>query len=128
MEHEIVFLDRESVGADVRSANFPHNYTEHQSTWTPEDIVDRLKDATIAIINKVPMREDVLKQLPKLKLIAVAATGTDVVDKIHELAGALYRDCLIAPRNKRPCRQCGRTKSSLWQKQTGQKARKSRSE
>ena len=52
VEHEIVFLDRESVGADVREPNFPHNYTEYQSTWTPEDIVDRLKDATIALINK----------------------------------------------------------------------------
>ncbi|MEZ5829025.1 MAG: D-2-hydroxyacid dehydrogenase [Hyphomicrobiales bacterium] len=83
MEHAIVFLDRESVGADVRKPNFPHSYIEHQSTWTPEDIVDRLKDASIAVINKVPMRADVLKQLPKLKLIAVAATGTDVVDKAY---------------------------------------------
>jgi len=83
VEHAIVFLDRESVGADVREPDFPHSYTEYQSTWTPEDIVDRLKDATIALINKVPMREDVLKQLPKLKLIAVAATGTDVVDKAY---------------------------------------------
>jgi glycerate dehydrogenase len=83
VEHAIVFLDRESVGADVRRPDFPHNYTEHQSTWTPEDIVSRLKGATIAIINKVPMREDVLKQLPNLKLIAVAATGTDVVDKAY---------------------------------------------
>ena len=54
-----------------------------KSTWTPEEIVERLKDATIAIINKVPMRADTLKQLPKLKLIAVAATGTDVVDKAY---------------------------------------------
>ena len=83
MEHAIVFLDRESVGANVRKPDFPHTYTEHESTWTPEEIVDRLKDATIAIINKVPMRGDVLKQLPKLKLIAVAATGTDVVDKAY---------------------------------------------
>jgi len=83
VEHAIVFLDRESVGANVRKPDFPHTYTEHESTWTPEEIVDRLKDATIAIINKVPMRGDVLKQLPKLKLIAVAATGTDVVDKAY---------------------------------------------
>ncbi|MGH6737136.1 MAG: D-2-hydroxyacid dehydrogenase [Methyloceanibacter sp.] len=83
MEHAIVFLDRESVGANVRRPGFPHTYTEHESTWTPEEIVDRLKDASIAIINKVPMRADVLKQLPKLKLIAVAATGTDVVDKAY---------------------------------------------
>jgi glycerate dehydrogenase len=83
VQHTIVFLDRESVGANVRKPNFPHSYKEHQSTWTPEEILDRLKDATIAIINKVPMRADVLKQLPKLKLIAVAATGTDVVDKAY---------------------------------------------
>jgi glycerate dehydrogenase len=83
VQHTIVFLDRESVGANVRKPDFPHSYTEYESTWTPEDIVARLKDATIAIINKVPMREGVLSQLPKLKLIAVAATGTDVVDKAY---------------------------------------------
>jgi glycerate dehydrogenase len=83
VEHAIVFLDRESVDANVRKPNFPHTYKEYESTWTPDEIVERLKDATIAIINKVPMRADVLKQLPKLKLIAVAATGTDVVDKAY---------------------------------------------
>ncbi|HSH63650.1 MAG: D-2-hydroxyacid dehydrogenase [Methyloceanibacter sp.] len=83
MQHAIVFLDRESVDANVRKPNFPHSYKEYDSTWTKEEIVDRLKDATIAIINKVPMREDVLKALPNLKLIAVAATGTDVVDKAY---------------------------------------------
>ncbi len=83
MQHAIVFLDRESVGADVRKPSFPHSYTEYESTWTPDEIVGRLKDATIAIINKVPMRADVLRQLPKLKLIAVAATGTDVIDKAY---------------------------------------------
>jgi glycerate dehydrogenase len=83
VQHAIVFLDRESVDAKVRRPDFPHSYKEHESTWTPEEIVDRLKDATIAIINKVPMRAETLKQLPKLKLIAVAATGTDVVDKAY---------------------------------------------
>ena len=83
MQHAIVFLDRESVGANVRKPDFPHSYKEYEATWTPEEIVDRLNDATIAIINKVPMRAETLKQLPKLKLIAVAATGTDVVDKAY---------------------------------------------
>ena len=83
VQHAIVFLDRESVDANVRKPNFPHSYKEYQSTWSAEDVVERLKDATIAIINKVPMRADTLKQLPKLKLIAVAATGTDVVDKAY---------------------------------------------
>ncbi len=83
MQHAIVFLDRELVDAKVRRPSFPHTYKEYDSTWTVEDILDRLKDATIAIINKVPMRADTLKQLPKLKLIAVAATGTDIIDKAY---------------------------------------------
>ena len=65
-----------------RPPSFPHSYKEYAVTAVGE-IVDRLKDATIAIINKVPMRADTLKQLPKLKLIAVAATGTDIVDKAY---------------------------------------------
>ncbi|MFC3691247.1 D-2-hydroxyacid dehydrogenase [Chenggangzhangella methanolivorans] len=81
MSRKIVFLDRESVDANVRRPNFEHDYVEYDSTWTSEDIVERLKDADIALINKVPMRAETLKQLPKLKLIAVAATGTDIVDK-----------------------------------------------
>jgi glycerate dehydrogenase len=83
VEHAIVFLDRESVGANVRKPEFPHSYKEYEATWTPDEIVERLRDATIAIINKVPMRGETLKKLPKLKLIAVAATGTDVVDKAY---------------------------------------------
>ena len=80
MRHSIVFLDRTTLEARLRTPNFPHDYREYAVTQVPE-IVDRLKDATIAIINKVPMRKEMLAQLPKLKLIAVAATGTDVIDK-----------------------------------------------
>jgi glycerate dehydrogenase len=43
-------------------------------------VIDRLRDATVAIINKVPLREESLAQLPKLKLIAMAATGYDCID------------------------------------------------
>jgi glycerate dehydrogenase len=83
VQHAIVFLDRESVDAKVRKPNFPHTYKEYQSTWTHDEIVERLKDADIAIINKVPMKAETLKALPKLKLIAVAATGTDIIDKAY---------------------------------------------
>ncbi len=80
MDHSIVFLDRESLGASVRKPGFDHVYVEHDAT-APHEIVDRLKEATVCITNKVPLRADTLAQLPKLKLIAVAATGTDVIDK-----------------------------------------------
>jgi glycerate dehydrogenase len=83
VQQAIVFLDRESVDAKVRRPDFPHSYKEYQSTWTQDEIVERLKDADIAIINKVPMRAETLKLLPKLKLIAVAATGTDIIDKAY---------------------------------------------
>ncbi|WP_410824784.1 D-2-hydroxyacid dehydrogenase [Methylobacterium oryzisoli] len=80
MSHTIVFLDRETLDAQVREFSFPHTYKEYDVT-APDQIVERLADAEIAIVNKVPMRADTLRQLPKLKLIAVAATGTDIVDK-----------------------------------------------
>ena len=80
MQQKVVFLDRESVGADVRKFGFDHHYEEHEATEVHE-IVERLQGAAVAVINKVPMRADTLAQLPDLKLIAVAATGTDCVDK-----------------------------------------------
>lgn len=85
MQHSIVFLDRSTLEANLRTPNFPHSYKEYQTTAVDE-IVERLASATIAIINKVPMREATLAQLPNLKLIAVAATGTDVVDKAYAKA------------------------------------------
>jgi len=85
VQHSIVFLDRSTLEANLRTPNFPHSYKEYAAT-TVDEILDRLADATIAIINKVPMREETLARLPNLKLIAVAATGTDVVDKTYAKA------------------------------------------
>ena len=85
MSHKIVFLDRETLDANLRKPNFPHEYTEYAQT-APSEVVLRLKGADICITNKVPLREDTLKQLPDLKLIAVAATGTDVIDKAYTTA------------------------------------------
>lgn len=46
----------------------------------PAEVVERLRGATIAITNKVPLRAAELSQLPELKFIAVAATGVDIID------------------------------------------------
>ena len=82
MQHSIVFLDRATLDARMRTPSFPHSYQEYAATRGPE-VVERLKDATIAIINKITMDRETLKQLTKLQLIAVAATGTDMIDKEH---------------------------------------------
>src|ERR1700760_5180357 len=79
MTQRVVFLDRDSLKAKVRKPSCATDYVEFEKT-SVEEIVPRLKDATVAIINKVPMRADTLKQLPNLKMIAVAATGYDCVD------------------------------------------------
>jgi glycerate dehydrogenase len=80
--HNIVFLDRATLGVPLRAVNFPNRYTEYDATAI-DQIVERLADADIAIINKVQVRAASLEKLPKLKLIAVAATGTDCVDKAY---------------------------------------------
>jgi glycerate dehydrogenase len=80
--YNIVFLDRATIGVSVREPKFPHTYKEYQETL-PEQVVERVGAAEIAIINKVPMRALSLEKLSNLKLIAVAATGTDCVDKAY---------------------------------------------
>ena len=75
----IVFLDRQSLKAEVRKPGFAHHWEEHAQTLE-QSVVDRLSEATVAITNKVPIRRAALEQLPNLKMIAVAATGYDVID------------------------------------------------
>ena len=75
----IAFLDRASVRATVRRPGFAHAWAEYPATG-PEDVFERLRDATIAIVNKVKLPGELLARLPALRLIAVAATGTDNVD------------------------------------------------
>jgi glycerate dehydrogenase len=77
--HKIVFLDRDSLIATVRPPAFEHEWQDYLAT-APDQVVERLRGATIAITNKVPLRLDAIAQLPDLKLVAVAATGTDNVD------------------------------------------------
>lgn len=77
--HHIVFLERDSIRATVRRPTFEHSWTEYPST-RPEQMLERLASATIAITNKVRLGGDLLSRLPQLELVAGAATGTDNID------------------------------------------------
>jgi glycerate dehydrogenase len=77
--HRIVFLDRASLRAKIKQPSFPHEWIDFDST-DPDQLVERVRGADIAITNKVPFREATLAQLPELKFIAVSATGFDIVD------------------------------------------------
>jgi glycerate dehydrogenase len=98
MTQRVVFLDRDSLKAKVRKPSCATDYVEYPKT-SAEEVVPRLKDATVAITNKVPMRADALRQLPKLKMIAVAATGYDVIDvaycRDHGIAVANIRNYAV---------------------------------
>ncbi|HEU4934761.1 MAG TPA: D-2-hydroxyacid dehydrogenase [Pyrinomonadaceae bacterium] len=89
MRQTIVFLERNTFNVPFRKPSFEHEWTEFGET-SPDQVVERLASATIAICNKVQIRGDALAQLPKLKLIAVAATGVDNVDlaycRTHNIA------------------------------------------
>lgn len=91
MEH-IVFLDRDTIRVPMRSPQFSHTWKDYPRTL-PEHTVARLADATIAVTNKVRLHKQELSQLPKLRFIAITATGFDNVDV------AFARECGIKVAN-----------------------------
>jgi len=91
MDHRIVYLDGASIRAKLRRPAAAHEWIEHPRT-APHEVLERLRGATIAISNKVPITGEVMAQLPALKFIAVAATGTNNVD----LAAARARGIVVS--------------------------------
>lgn len=75
----IVFLDRASLPATLRRPAFPHTWIDFDNT-SPEQVGARLRDAGIAVTNKVPLRAEVIERAPRLRMVAVCATGADNVD------------------------------------------------
>lgn len=97
MQH-VVFLDRSTLQATVRRPSFEHTWQEY-AVSTVAELPQKLRDATVVITNKVPLRAETLQQLPNLKMIAVAATGYDVVDvaycKANNIAVANIRNYAV---------------------------------
>lgn len=75
----IIFLDRNTLRAKIRRPDFAHEWIEYDETDASR-LVERLGGATIAITNKVRLGEAELRELGSLRLIAVAATGVDIID------------------------------------------------
>ena len=99
MGHRVVFLDRESLKAQVRKPACASDYIEHAKTFGADETLARLHGASVAISNKVPLRAVTLAQLPELRMIAVAATGYDVIDvpycREHGIAVANIRNYAV---------------------------------
>jgi glycerate dehydrogenase len=90
MEH-VVFLDRDTLPTALRRPAFDHTWTDHPAT-RPEEVVSRLAEATVAVVNKVVLTGEAIAQLPHLRLVAVAATGVNNVD----LAACRARGILVS--------------------------------
>lgn len=77
----VVFLDRGTLPPEIelKPLGFAHRLIVHERT-TPEEVAARIADADIVITNKAPVRAEALAAAPRLRMIAVAATGTDIVD------------------------------------------------
>jgi glycerate dehydrogenase len=77
----IVFLDRETLSPEtrLRAPGFPHRMEVFAKT-APAEVAERIKDADVVITNKSRLRREDIADAPNLRLVAIAATGTDVVD------------------------------------------------
>ncbi|EEF15760.1 glycerate dehydrogenase [Actinobacillus minor 202] len=77
----IVFLDRTGIPAthEIPRPNFAHQWIEYDRT-SADQTYERAKEADIIITSKVLLTRELLAKLPKLKLIAITATGTNNVD------------------------------------------------
>lgn len=88
---KIVFLDRGTISRDVEipRPGFAHLWHEFERS-APGQVVERLQGAQVAITNKVPIQAMHMEALPSLALIAVIATGTNIIDieaaRRHDIA------------------------------------------
>ncbi|RIX70289.1 NAD(P)-dependent oxidoreductase, partial [Acidovorax cavernicola] len=78
---KIAFLDRATLSPQttLRRPCFAHELVCHDNT-APGEVAQRIADADIVITNKVKLGAEALQHASKLKLVAVAATGTDNID------------------------------------------------
>jgi len=78
---QIVLLDAKTLGEDLDLSILKHFGTlTSYDTTSEEETLERIMNAEIVITNKVVLSANILAQTQKLKLICIAATGTNNVD------------------------------------------------
>lgn len=91
---KIVFLDRKTIGQDMDLSMFQElgEVVEYDFTKANE-VPERVQDADVLIINKVPINEQTVGTAKNLKLVCVTATGTNNLDKeFLEKQGIAWRN------------------------------------
>lgn len=79
----LVLLDAKTIG-EVPNKFLLNKFGDvsYYQTTTPEQTLARVQDADIIITNKVVINRATIEQSPMLRLICIAATGTNNVDKV----------------------------------------------
>lgn len=81
--NKISILDLEAIGLDLDLSLLNElGSVETFNTTTSNEILNRCIDSNIIITNKVLFGKEILKNLPNLKLICIAATGVNNVDLV----------------------------------------------
>jgi len=78
-----VFLDFASLHPEDLNTQHLSDHLDSIEYWSDshgDEIATRLKNAEVAVVNKIHLRRTDLEDAPKLKLICLAATGSDNVD------------------------------------------------
>ena len=91
---KIVFLDRKTIGEDIDLTGFGRfGEVVIYDFSTPAEIPERVTDADIIIVNKMPVNEATIGKAGNLKLVCVTATGTNNLDKDYLAArGIAWRN------------------------------------
>ncbi|WP_020655920.1 NAD(P)-dependent oxidoreductase [Massilia niastensis] len=77
---KVVFLDAATLPTTLRFQNPAVEYSAYSST-AQAAVIDRIRDATVVITNKVRLGAEELRAARQLRLVAVAAAGTDNIDQ-----------------------------------------------
>lgn len=78
---KIVILEAESLGEDMKLDQFFEiGEVAIYGKTTEEQVPERIAQADAVIVNKLPMKEETLKDAKYLKYIGLTATGTNNVD------------------------------------------------
>ncbi len=79
---KIVFLDAKTIGDDIDMTGLKElGELELFDFSTLQQAKERTKDADIVITNKVSINQETIGDAPKIKLVCVTATGTNILDK-----------------------------------------------
>ena len=78
---KITVFDIAYVGTDIDLSPITSlGECEVFEATSADEVIPRIADTEIAVLNKVKMTAEVLEKAPKLKLICVSATGFDSID------------------------------------------------